>query len=63
MLVLGRKEQECVNVYYQRRKVMQMTILKVDGGNVKVGFNALPEYDIKREEIDENKGGLEGELE
>jgi len=47
MLVLSRKHGECVRI----GESIEVKVLEIDGGRVKLGFSAPPDVAIQREEI------------
>jgi carbon storage regulator len=47
MLVLSRKSGECVRI----GESIEVKVLEIDGGRVKLGFSAPPDVNIQREEI------------
>lgn len=47
MLVLSRKNGECVRI----GRFIEVKVLEVGGGRVKLGFSAPPEVAIQRNEI------------
>ena len=55
MLVLTRKEGEMVNVYDSSGRIMEVKVLDIKGGRVKLGFGADPTYDIRRAELDQQQ--------
>ena len=48
MLVLTRKIGQQVLI---GNGIIQMKVLKIDGGNISLGFNAPEDIDIDREEV------------
>ena len=47
MLVLSRKHGQCVRI----GDSIEVKVLEIEGGRVKLGFSAPPEVNIQREEI------------
>jgi carbon storage regulator len=47
MLVLSRKNGECVRI----GKAIEVKVLEISGGRVKLGFSAPPNVPIQRDEI------------
>jgi carbon storage regulator len=47
MLVLSRKNGQCARI----GDVIEVKVLAIDGGRVKLGFSAPPDVHIQREEI------------
>ena len=47
MLVLSRKNGECVRI----GRYVEVKVLSIGGGKVKLGFTAPPDVDIQRNEI------------
>ncbi len=52
MLILGRKNGERINIYQDGVKIL--TLLVKSKSFTRLGFEALPNVKIVREEIDEN---------
>jgi carbon storage regulator len=50
MLVLSRKNGECIRI----GRNIEVTVLKVGGGRVKLGFSAPADVDIQRHELRED---------
>lgn len=60
MLVLTRKPEE--KIFIGKNREICITVVKIDGGKVRLGIEAPKDVTIDREEVAKRKENLEKEL-
>ena len=56
MLVLSRKREEKVNIYFNGKLLANLMIVEIRGDRVRLGFDFPKEYHLVRNEIDDGTG-------